>query len=84
MTPPITAAREPVSRSSLCSAPGSRKCTWRVDDAGQDVEPGAVDDLAGGRRGEIADRGDAAVADADVAQADAVMVDDGAVAEERS
>ena len=28
VTPPSTAAREPVSRSSLCSRPGSRKCTW--------------------------------------------------------
>ena len=28
VTPPSTAAREPLSRSSLCSSPGSRKCTW--------------------------------------------------------
>ena len=27
VTPPSAAAREPVSRSSLCSRPGSRKCT---------------------------------------------------------
>ena len=28
VTPPSTADRLPVSRSSLCSSPGSRKCTW--------------------------------------------------------
>jgi hypothetical protein len=28
VTPPITALREPVSRSSFCVKPGSRKCTW--------------------------------------------------------
>ena len=28
VTPPITAANDPVSRSSLCIRPGSRKCTW--------------------------------------------------------
>jgi len=28
VTPPSTAARAPVSKSSLCLAPGSRKCTW--------------------------------------------------------
>ena len=28
VTPPITALRDPVSRSSLCVSPGSRKCTW--------------------------------------------------------
>ena len=28
VTPPMTAAREPDSRSSLWSRPGSRKCTW--------------------------------------------------------
>ena len=27
VTPPIAALREPVSRSSLCVSPGSRKCT---------------------------------------------------------
>ena len=39
-----------------------------VDDAGEDVEAGAVDDLAGGARRDRADGGDAAVADADVAR----------------
>ena len=28
VTPPCTAEREPVSRSSLWVRPGSRKCTW--------------------------------------------------------
>ena len=54
-----------------------------VDDAGQDVQAAAVDRRAGARRAEIADRGDAAAADADVAQARAVMVDDRAALQDR-
>ena len=69
VTPPITAAREPVSRSSLCSGARLAEMHLGVDDAGQDVQAAAVDRSR--RRigaGEIAERGDAAVADADVAQ----------------
>ena len=40
-----------------------------VDDAGQDMQAAAVDRLAGEAGAEIADRRDAAVADADVALA---------------
>ena len=82
VTPPITAAREPVSRSSLCSAPGSRKCTCVSMTPGRMVRPGRVDDLARVGGGKIAERGDPAVADADVARADPVVVDDGSAAEE--
>ena len=53
----------------------------RIDDAGQHGEAGAVDGLARLGRREGADTGDAAVADADVAPADAVLIDDGAVPE---
>ncbi len=42
----------------------------RVDDAGQDMEAGAVDHLAGALAGNCAERRDAAAADADVAHAD--------------
>ena len=48
VTPPSTAAREPLSKSSLCSRPGSRKCTWLSIDARQDVQAAAIDRLAGG------------------------------------
>ena len=61
---------------------GLAEMDLRVDDAGQDVEAGAVDDLAGARLVERAERGDAAVADADIADTDPVVVDDGAVPEE--
>ncbi len=47
-----------------------------VDHAGQDVQPAAVDPLARRRRVEVADLGDLAVRDADVAQGCAVLVDD--------
>ena len=38
-----------------------------VDHAGQDVQPAAVDPLAGRGRAEVADLGDLAAVDADVA-----------------
>ena len=46
VTPPMTAARLPVSRSSLCSRPGSRKCTWVSITPGSTCRPGGVDHLA--------------------------------------
>ena len=49
-----------------------------VDHARQDVERATVDDFPGGCLEQVADRRDAALADADVAQTDAVMVGDGA------
>ena len=83
VTPPITAASEPVSRSSLCSAPGSRKCTCVSMTPGRMVRP--VASIASPRigGGKVAERGDAAAADADVARADAVVVDDGAAAQDQ-
>ena len=81
VTPPSAAAREPVSRSSLWSgrargnAPGCRSRP-----AGR-----AVRGSRSARRPrprEVADLGDPAVADADVARADAVVVDDVAAGED--
>ena len=69
VTPPITADSEPVARSSLCVEAGLAEMDLGVDDAGQDVEAAAVDDLAGGRADRSPMGGDAAVADADVAAA---------------
>ena len=47
VTPPSTAARLPLSRSSLCLQPRLAEMDLAVDHAGQHVEPGAVDRLAG-------------------------------------
>lgn len=49
-----------------------------VDDAGQNVQAGAVDDVARLAGIEVADGNDLAVGDADIAQTLAVMIDDGA------
>ena len=53
-----------------------------VDDARQEVQAAAVDHLAGGGARKIADRGKAAAADAEIAQAFAVLVDHGAAFED--
>ena len=82
VTPPSTAAREPVSRSSLCSSPGSRKCTWLSTTPGRMCRPGQSIVAPALRLRQVADRGDAAGADADVAQAGAVMVDHRAALED--
>ena len=37
--PPAAAARVPVSRSSLCSWPGTRRCTWGSTKAGSTWRP---------------------------------------------
>ena len=50
-----------------------------VDDARKDVQAPAIDPLAGRGGAEVADLGDAPVADADVALARAIVVDDGSV-----
>ena len=67
----------------MCSSPGSRKCTWRVDDARQNVQAGGVD---GPRRrrapADAADRGDAAVLHADIGRPFAVMIDEGRALDE--
>ena len=74
VTPPSTAAREPLSRSSFHSRPGSRKCTWVSMTPGSTVRPGGVEHLAGRGLRQVADRGDAAAAHADVGQAAAGVV----------
>ena len=47
VTPPMTAPREPVSRSSLWVEPGLAEMHLGVDHAGQDMQAAAVDHLAG-------------------------------------
>jgi hypothetical protein len=54
-----------------------------VDDARQDVQAGAIDRLAGIGRAERSDRGDAAVAHADIALSLPVVIDDGAVLQDQ-
>ena len=78
VTPPITALREPVSRSSLWVRPGSRKCTWVSITPGRMCRPLQSITSAAEACAERADRGDAAVGDADVAHALAVLIDHGA------
>ncbi|MGY4362129.1 hypothetical protein ACVW0J_008622 [Bradyrhizobium sp. i1.7.7] len=82
MTPPITALRDPVSRSSFCSSPGCAEMHLGVHHARQDVEALAVDHLSGGGLRERAQLRDAAVGDADIANTLAVLVDDGAAFED--
>src|SRR4029077_17386901 len=90
VTPPITALRDPVSRSSLWVWPGSRECTWVSITPGRmcrplqsivspgGARPRALDRLAGGGLSEAADRRDPAIGDADVADTLAVLIDHGA------
>ena len=78
VTPPSTALREPLSRSSLCSRPGSRKCTCVSMTPGSTCRPRASTTSPASASVKVADGDDAAGADADVAEADAVLIDDGA------
>ena len=48
-----------------------------VDDAGQDVKPGAVDGLGRASAAKAAEPGDPAVPDGDIADRGAVVIDDG-------
>ncbi len=50
----------------------------RIHHAGQDMQALAVDRLGGGSLPKLADRGDPAIGDADVADALAVLIDHGA------
>ena len=83
VTPPITAEREPLSRSSLWVRPGFAKMDLGVDHARQQVQPPAIDHLAGRSPRQIADGRETAAANAEVAQAFAVMVDDRAAFEDQ-
>ena len=60
----------------LVDRTGLAKMHLAVDHAGQDMQSGAIDALAGAGRAQIADFSDAAVAHADIARADAVLIDD--------
>ena len=53
-----------------------------VDHARQHMQAAAIDHL-GGRRANVADRGDPAARDGDIADALAVVVDDGAALEDQ-
>jgi hypothetical protein len=52
-----------------------------VDHAGQQVQAAAIDHLPGGGLREVAEGGDAAIGDAEIAHAFAVLIDDGAALE---
>ena len=82
VTPPITAAREPVSRSSLCSSARLAEVHLRVDDAGEQMQPGRVDGLAGLARCQAADGRDFPRFDANVGEAFAGMIDEGGAFDE--
>jgi len=60
---------------------GLAEMHMRVHDAGQKVQPAAVDGLAGMAQRQIADGREAAAAYADIAQALAVLIDDGSTLE---
>ena len=75
----MTAAREPDSRSSLVLQTWLTEMHLCVDHAWQNMEAGAVDAFAGIAR-DSTDCSDAAIADADISTADAILVDDGAAA----
>ena len=66
----------------LVGGAGFTEVYLTVDDAGQYGEAGAIDRLAGRSLGKIADLGDSAVAKADVALTDTVVVDDSSVSED--
>ncbi len=55
----------------------------RVNDAGQDGEPLGVDRQTGADVHEIADRGDLAGRDADIGDADAIMIDNDAAPQDQ-
>ncbi len=57
VTPPITAARDPVSRSSLWSRLAEMHLA--VDHAGQEVQAAAIEGAAGRCLRQVADGGDA-------------------------
>src|SRR4029078_9399337 len=78
VTPPSTAPREPLSRSSLCCRPGSRQCTCvsitprtrecplRMDTAGQHGRAARVNPFAGLGDIDAADGGDTPGTHADI------------------
>ena len=59
----------------LVNGAGLAEMHLAVDHAGQDVQPPAIHDFAGGRRREIADAGDFAAGDPNVPRKYAVLVD---------
>ena len=72
VTPPSTAARRTGLQVLLVLEARLAEMHLTVDHAGQNVQAGAVDDIAGCGGIDRADGRDAAVGDADIAHADAV------------
>ena len=67
VNPPATADAVPVAIVSLCSWPGSRRCTWMSMSPGATIQPGLhVEHLGAVGRQRLADARDAAVLDQDV------------------
>ena len=83
VTPPITADSEPLSRSSLCVRPGSRKWTWVSITPGRRCSPRQSITSAADARDKVADRLKTAAANAEIAHPLAVMVDDRAAFEDQ-
>ena len=83
VTPPRTADRLPVSRSSLCSSPGSRKCTWVSITPGRICRPVASMVSPARACADRADLGDAAVPHANIGESFAGLIDDGSAFEDK-
>ena len=83
VTPPSTAPREPVSRSSLWVRPGSRKCTWLSITPGRTCRPRQSITSAGGRARQSPIAAIRPPRDAEIAHALAVLVDDRAALEDQ-
>ena len=83
VTPPITAARPPVAKSSLCVAPGSRKCTWVSMTPGRTWSPVQSRLRSALSLEKTADAGNAVADHGDVAHGRAIVIDDRSVPEEK-
>ena len=67
VNPPATAAAAPLAIVSLCSCPGSRRCTWMSINPGATIQPFAdLDHLGAVARQILVDDGDPPVVDQDV------------------
>ena len=69
VTPPMTADKRAALQVFLVGEPGLAKMDLGIDHARQQMQPAAIDHLAGGSARQIADRGETAGAHAEVAQA---------------
>ncbi len=83
VTPPMTAEREPDFQVFLVGEARLAEMHLAVDHARQQMQAAAVDHLAGRGARQIADGREAAGANAEIAHALAVVVDDGAALEDQ-